>query len=123
MPQRFASGASCRTESHRGNENGPNTKTSNVNTTPPGARGSRAGSCGGSHGVERDVVQGWIERVRRDVAISSRITAIMSTAVWNTTRLAKSELNLTDFSCSAGSFSAITPWLPNRSHAENPLYG
>jgi hypothetical protein len=46
----------------------------------------------------------------------------MSTGVWNTTRLAKSEVNVTDFSCSAGSFSAITPWLPNRSHAENPWY-
>jgi hypothetical protein len=48
------------------------------------------------------------------------MTSIMSIAVWNTIRLHSSEFHLTDFSCSAGSFSAITHWLPNRVQAENP---
>ena len=46
---------------------------------------------------------------------------MMSIAVWNTISLHSSEFHLTDFSCSAGSFSAITPWLPNRVQAQNPL--
>ena len=45
----------------------------------------------------------------------------MSRAVWKITQLASRELNLIIFSCSAGSFSAMMPPLPNRSQLENPL--
>ena len=47
----------------------------------------------------------------------------MSIAMWNTIRLHSSEFHLTDFSCSAGSFSAITPWLPNRGPGGEPVVG
>lgn len=42
--------------------------------------------------------------------------------VLNITRSATMVLNLIAFSCSSGSFSAITPWLlPKLSHLENRL--
>lgn len=52
---------------------------------------------------------------------SWRITAIMSSAVWKITQLASKELNLIIFSCSAGSLSAMTPSLPNRSPARKAV--
>src|SRR4029453_13002871 len=51
------------------------------------------------------------------------MTSIMSIAMWNTIRWHSSEFHLTDFSCSAGSFSAITPWLPNRGPGGEPVVG
>jgi len=43
------------------------------------------------------------------------MTVIMSMVVWKIAQLASSWLNLIVFSCSAGSLSAMTPWLPNSS--------
>jgi len=43
----------------------------------------------------------------------------MSSAVWRTTQLASSELNLMIFSCSAGSLRSIAS-CPNHSEAEKP---
>ena len=45
--------------------------------------------------------------------------AVMSSAVWRTTQLASSELNLMIFSCSAGSLRLIAS-CPNHSEAEKP---
>jgi hypothetical protein len=47
----------------------------------------------------------------------------MSTVVWNTTQLVSRVENLTIFSCSSGSLSAMTPPLPKRHQAAKFVVG